>query len=138
MPPTAVTECSSLLPTPTASEATGPGAEGREGGLNLRTEVALLPTPCERDWRDGADFTPHAEKIKLTHTVKLLPTPAADNPRGTIEQYRERLRRHDKRTSTFVPLSMIGGTLPDGATTPPPSPDGSASSDEPCPDPPTT
>jgi DNA (cytosine-5)-methyltransferase 1 len=44
-----------LLPTPTAGDgAAGPGHSGREGGLNLRTEVVLLP---------GA--------------VMLLPTPTA-------------------------------------------------------------
>ncbi len=40
-----------MLPTPTASEATGPGYTDREngGGRNLRTEVTLLPTPQATD-----------------------------------------------------------------------------------------
>lgn len=41
-----------LLPTPTANQDKGPGHEGRAGGLNLQTAVALLPTP-----RANADRT---------------------------------------------------------------------------------
>lgn len=37
-----------LLPIPTARDVHGPGAQGREGGLNLRSAIALLPTPGER------------------------------------------------------------------------------------------
>ena len=33
-----------LLPTPTSSDTNGPGAHG-DGGMDLRTSVALLPTP---------------------------------------------------------------------------------------------
>lgn len=37
----------------------------------------------------------------------LLPTPAAQEPGGTVERYRERLASHDGRESTFTPLSML-------------------------------
>lgn len=43
-------------PTPTAKDGpSGPGtSEKREGGLNLRTAVALsVPTPTSRDWKSG-------------------------------------------------------------------------------------
>ncbi len=44
-----------LLPTPTASESTGPGYTDRDngGGRNLRTEVTLLPTPAVNDMGRG-------------------------------------------------------------------------------------
>ena len=41
-----------LLPTPTASEMNGAGAHG-EGGCDLRTTVALLPTPRATDGTNG-------------------------------------------------------------------------------------
>ena len=45
---------SSSLPTPTCSEATGPGYTDRVngGGKNLRTEVANLPTPTAQQGRN--------------------------------------------------------------------------------------
>lgn len=49
-----------LLPTPTKSMTTGPGAGGREGGLNLQTAVMLMP-----EARDGL--------------MELLPTPTANH-----------------------------------------------------------
>jgi len=39
-------------PTPTTS-LQGPGTQGREGGINIRTAAALWPTPTARDWRSG-------------------------------------------------------------------------------------
>lgn len=41
----------------------------------------------------------------------LLPTPAAQEPGGTVEQYHERLRKADGREATFTPLSMLVQTL---------------------------
>lgn len=39
-------------PTPTKSDGgNGPGDQGRQGGLNLRTAVQIFPTPCARDYR---------------------------------------------------------------------------------------
>lgn len=37
--------------TPTKSESTGAGISGRDGGLNLRTQVQTWATPTSRDWR---------------------------------------------------------------------------------------
>lgn len=43
-----------LLPTPTSADGRGgPGASGRDGGLNLRTAAALLPTPRATDGTNG-------------------------------------------------------------------------------------
>jgi hypothetical protein len=42
-----------LLPTARVSDSTGPGLHG-DGGPDLRTAVALLPTAMARDWKDGS------------------------------------------------------------------------------------
>jgi DNA (cytosine-5)-methyltransferase 1 len=43
-----------LMPTPTTADGKGgPGASGRDGGLNLRTAVTLLPTPRATDGTNG-------------------------------------------------------------------------------------
>lgn len=55
-----------LLPTPRVSDTNGAGAHG-DGGLDLRTAVAHLPTP--RATRGGSS----------TETVALLPTPKASD-----------------------------------------------------------
>lgn len=46
---------SSLLPTVTTSESTGPGnGPNKTGGDNLRTVISkLFPTPSARDWKDN-------------------------------------------------------------------------------------
>jgi DNA-cytosine methyltransferase len=41
-----------LLPTPRTSDTNGAGEHGA-GGMDLRTAVTLLPTPCARDFKDG-------------------------------------------------------------------------------------
>lgn len=44
----------------------------------LRSEDHLLPTPTARDHKEGPNFTPHPEKIKLTHTIAHLFRPGAN------------------------------------------------------------
>jgi DNA (cytosine-5)-methyltransferase 1 len=72
-----------LLPTPTAADITGPGRSGREGGANLRTEVALLPTPRATDGTNGGpNQRGSSGDLMLPSAVMLLPTPtAADGER---------------------------------------------------------
>lgn len=65
-----------LLATPTTSEATGAGnGPNKTGGNNLRTQVAMLPTP--RATRGGS----------ATETVALLPTPVAQPSGNTPENH---------------------------------------------------
>lgn len=45
-----------LLPTPTTSEANGPGAHGT-GGADLRTTISLLPTPVASDANGARNAT---------------------------------------------------------------------------------
>lgn len=49
----------SLLPTPTPTQSmtTGAGTSGRDGGLNLQTAVAYLPTPSVADARNTRNAT---------------------------------------------------------------------------------
>lgn len=73
-----------LLPSPRTSDTNGAG-HGGDGGMDLRTAVSEIP---------------------------LLPTPVAQEPGGTPEQYRARWAKSDGRDSTFLPLSMTVQLLP--------------------------
>lgn len=71
-----------LLPTPSASEATGAAHTG-QGGLNLRTAVSLLPTPRATDGTKGSpqqrgskgDLTLPSAAHKIARGA-LTPTPS--------------------------------------------------------------
>jgi DNA (cytosine-5)-methyltransferase 1 len=69
-----------LMPTPTARDGMGgPGHQGRDGGLNLRTFVSLLPTPAARDSGRGGGWGDQPGR-PLSETVhRLLPTPRASD-----------------------------------------------------------
>ncbi|MEV6331469.1 hypothetical protein [Streptomyces sp. NPDC051909] len=101
-----------LLPTPTASEATGPGHAGR-GGMNLRHTVTLLPPPRASDGEKGGP-NQRGSKGDLalpSAVVHLLPTPvAADGDRSS-------------------PTYSRGNPTLRGAVSSPPSPAGKPSSD---------
>ncbi len=113
-----------LLPTPTASEATGPGHTGR-GGMNLRHTLTLLPTSRASDGEKGGP-NPDGSKGDLapfSAVVRLLPTPTATDAKGS---------------SGANPSWGHGETLTDAArsvgdASPPPSRAGKPSSDGPPP-----
>lgn len=84
-----------LMPTPNAADgAGGPGHQGRDGGLNLRTSVTLLPTPVVNDMGEGKTVERWDEwttDLKGRHgngnghgaslaieAQRLLPTPVTD------------------------------------------------------------
>ncbi|WP_344733024.1 hypothetical protein [Nocardioides fonticola] len=84
----------------------------------------LLPTPSVADGM-GGHLTRSGERggelllpglAKAHAEGKLLPTPAAHEPGGTAEQYHARLKAHDGRESTFLPLSMAVQLLPTPTT----------------------
>ena len=55
-PPTDDSASSSLLPTVTTSESTGPGSGPKKtGGDNLRTVVSLLPTPRAQESHENPE-----------------------------------------------------------------------------------
>ena len=70
---------------------------------------ALLPTPCATDGtKGGPNQRGSSGDLMLPSAVaRLLPTPVAQEPGGTIEQYRARWAKSDGRDSTFLPLSMV-------------------------------
>lgn len=103
----------SLLPTPTASDRFGAGNHG-DGGADLRTTIALLPTPVtEPDTGNG-----HARN--LGREAKLLPTPTRADANG------HHTRGGDRAAEALLP----GVAMSLGATTSPPSDDGNKPSDE--------
>ena len=53
-----------LWPTPTANCGTGPGHQGREGGLNLQT--AVYQTPVARMWKDNGRSPSELERNSPT------------------------------------------------------------------------
>lgn len=75
---------------------------------NGSSSSALRATPTTSDAKGASP----GHSGTLAEHIALLPTPAAQEPGGTVEQYRERLRAHDGRESTFTPLSMIVQLLP--------------------------
>ena len=75
-----------LWPTPTASEHTGPG-HATQGGLNLRTAVAMWPTPKANDAEKRGNFDATNPRNGLPAAVKLWPTPlATDGSKGGPNQ----------------------------------------------------
>ena len=62
-----------LMPTVRASSSTGPGAHG-DGGWDLQTTVALLPTPTASQWGRYADAVARQEK------AFEIPAPAPTEP----------------------------------------------------------
>jgi DNA (cytosine-5)-methyltransferase 1 len=109
-----------LLPTPTVSDTNGSGSHG-DGGPDLRTAGALLPTP---DATHGRKTT--RTSVLLPGVVEtLLPKPrATDGEKGGPNQ---RGSRGDLMlTSAVILLQVIceHGLLPTGGRFAPPSPDG--------------
>lgn len=85
--PTLEDEVVFLLPAPTAADGSGgPGvSDKRQGGMNLRTAVTLLPASAARDWKSGASNLMDVNARPLNEVaVNLLPTPlASDSTQGT-------------------------------------------------------
>lgn len=79
-------ESSSLLLSPSAGDGTGGGRKN--------------PPPRGEGTKRGSGGL--REQVRT-----LLPTPAAAEPGGTVEQYHERLRKTDGREPTFTPLGIL-------------------------------
>ena len=79
MPRTAGIECG-LLPTVHSSCSTGPVSAGRDGGLNIQTAVALLPTCRARMTGDISENRKSDVNLNLESalSIALLPTPRAN------------------------------------------------------------
>lgn len=101
----------SALPTPTTSDANGPGAHG-DGGPDLRTKISdLFPTPAVTDMKGGSPN----HRSTLADWVKqgrLLPTPTASQPGGTPEQMLARKANMNPPRQTVTDLRMVLQLLP--------------------------
>lgn len=127
-------EAKKLLPTPRTSDTNGPGKHGT-GGLDLRTAVTLLPTPRATDGTKGGPNQRGSKgDLMLPLAVsKLLPTPSAADGMGGHER-----RGGSRGAEPLLPgvAKQVAGTMgpalreSSGATTSPPSDDGSESSDD--------
>lgn len=143
-----------LLPTPTASDANGPGKHGT-GAPDLRTTVSLLPTPRATDTgtpgrRASEGFRPPLSQVL---NEMLLPTPTAADSERTSSTY---VRGNPTLIGALLPTPTVHGNnnakgisptsqdglmtvvrrVSTGASTAPPSPAGDTSSDDPPPTPP--
>lgn len=103
------------VPTPTASDATGgPGhSANKQGGMNLRTHIARVPTPtvCGNYNRKGASKT---SGDGLATVVRRLPTPnASDANKWSNQSMAERIAKGSQvRLNTAVsPEGGRGGQL---------------------------
>ena len=68
-----------LLPTPRTNAAKGAGVHG-DGGLDLQTTVALLPTPRATDGtKGGPNQRGSSGDLMLPSAVMLMPAPKADD-----------------------------------------------------------
>lgn len=110
LPTTASASSSSpLLPTPTASEATGAG-HAAQGGMNLRHTVSLLPTPAARDWKSGESNLIGTNARPLNEVVvNLLPTPTRADGECTSPTFG---RGNPTLTGAVSPLRSTAGRPP--------------------------
>lgn len=114
-------------PTPTAAAVAGPGASGRQGGMNIQTAATLAhwPTPLANDAK-GSDYsTSRGEKIlKLGGAAKLAGwvTPTARDWKDTAgmtatREGKERLDQLPRQAFTCQPLRLtVFGVMLTGST----------------------
>lgn len=82
---TSGTDCSSLLPTPNASDGNGHGTHG-DGSPDLRTTVALLPTPTAMDAHGSRGHRPDGTPYTATSGVTLTDAAMASAGAHTAPQ----------------------------------------------------
>lgn len=140
-PRTAAPGSSSLLPTPTVQdgENTAGPSQLHRNSLPLNTLVTLLPTPSAND-TTGAE--PNSQRTDrnaggpmLRDLPHLLPTPTVMDMGAnyTPEEWEawKAKQRQAHANGNGHGESLTQAALSTGASTPPPSTDGSASSDDP-------
>lgn len=114
---TCANDFSFSLPTPTASDSNG-GANltGREGGLNLRTAVRLLPTPTITGNHNRKGASKKSGDGLVTVLRAMLPTPLASDAKmgDAAKAARPRLSGPDGRRNFAADLRDVvapGGHL---------------------------
>jgi len=100
-----------MWPTPTAGDGTGgPGNSGRQGGLNLRTAVTMLPTPTVIDAGTGR-VNKSASKGAAERPTLAMMAKQASWPTPTTRDWRSGTGAQ-KREGHAQPLTdVIGGQL---------------------------
>ena len=77
-----------LLPTPRTTDSNGPGLHGT-GGMDLRTAIALLPTPTTQDAaNNGGPSQFERNSLPLNTLVMTLPGVSTDPPSVAGKQSR--------------------------------------------------
>ena len=115
VPPIDASVSSALLATPTVSDVKGPSPN--HAGT-LAEHIALLPTPGANDSHGGEGPTRLARQEHgtggpmLRDIGHLLPTPAAQEPRGSAEQFLERKNRDGHNRTEPSHLSLAVQLLP--------------------------
>ena len=122
-----------MLPTVTASEATGPGhPDSKAGGANLRTVVSVLPTPRATDGTNGGpNQRGSAGDLMLPSAVHMLPTPRATRGGSSTETVERLTGAPTPPPSTAgspswedVPLPLPSSPTGESTDCPPASPNG--------------
>lgn len=98
----------SLLPTPTQSMTTGAGTSGRDGGLNLQTAVAYLPTPSVADARNTRNATANRSPGQEHHHAGWTLCDVAHAERWG--KYAAAIARHEKAFGRSAPEPTKGVT----------------------------
>lgn len=98
----------SLLPTPTQSMTTGAGTSGRDGGLNLQTAVAYLPTPSVADARNTRNATANRSPGQEHHHVGWTLCDVAHADRWG--KYAGAITRHEQEFGRPAPEPTSGVT----------------------------
>jgi len=102
-------------PTPTANAGTGAGHQGRQGGLNLQTAVARVPTPTARDYKDGTAKSCQNVPVNglLGRAVHQLPTPTAGDAKNArnATSSRQPDSQHHSGTTLCDTVHGTGGKL---------------------------
>ncbi|GAA0423921.1 hypothetical protein GCM10010357_51750 [Streptomyces luteireticuli] len=128
--PRCPTAAALLLPTPSTSEATGPGHTGRAGGMSLRTAVdLLLPTPRASPNEDRQTRRTPSQEAG-THGRSLAAevcTVAADAPSRNLRPAPAGIRL-GRKEATRARTRQCSGRRTSGGRMPTPWPDGPLSS----------
>jgi hypothetical protein len=138
---------SSSLPTPTGDDANNvTRASGQYQSLTRTVMTSLLPTPAVNDMGEGKTLewwddwaprqkssdgrpAPHGKSLAI-EAMRLLPTPTVQQGRNETSGRQPGSQHHDGKT--LMDWAWEISEWP-GATTAPPSPDGSTSRDDPHP-----
>lgn len=114
--------------TPHANCSTGAGSNGRDGGLNLQSQIAAWPTPCANDDNKSPQAHmamkrrmkggPRNTITSLQVLAQMWPTPAARDHKGANSAEHAKVtgggRKHMDQLANFVEHSHRAHSILDG------------------------